>query len=84
MGTISCDVAIPYMAMRMNLTICGQDMYERADVRGLIKLAGSGVLKLSKSGGQELVGQFKLEDAYKAFESANANREVGKMVVLTP
>jgi hypothetical protein len=66
------------------LTIRGQYMYERADVRGIIKMAESGVLKLGKSGGQVTVGQLKLEDAYKAFETANADQEVGKMVVLTP
>jgi threonine dehydrogenase-like Zn-dependent dehydrogenase len=85
MGMISDDIAIPYAtAVFMNLTIRAQYMYEREDVRGLIKLAESGVLKLGKDGGQEVVGQFGLEEIHKAFEAATANRGVGKMAVLTP
>ena len=61
------------MATSKNLTIHGQYMYERADVRGLIKLAESGVLKLGKGGGQEVFEQFKLEEVNKAFEAAAAN-----------
>ena len=39
MGVLSKDIAIPYVtAVLNNLTIRGQYMYEREDVRGLIKL----------------------------------------------
>jgi threonine dehydrogenase-like Zn-dependent dehydrogenase len=55
-------------------------MYEREDVRGIIKLVEAGVLKLGKSAGQEVVGQFPLEEWQKAFEAAANNPETGKIV----
>ena len=85
MGVIHGDIAIPYIvAMFKNLTIRGQFMYEREDVRGIIKLVEAGVLKLGKSAGQEVVGQFPLEEWQKAFEAAANNPETGKIVLLTP
>jgi D-arabinose 1-dehydrogenase-like Zn-dependent alcohol dehydrogenase len=85
MGAIGNDIAIPYIvAMFNNLTIRGQFMYEREDVRGIIKLVETGILKLGKSAGQEIVGQFPLEEWQKAFEAATTNPEAGKIVLLTP
>lgn len=85
MGVLSKDIAIPYaMAMLNNLTIRGQYMYEREDVRGLIKLAEAGLLKLGKSAGHEVVGNFPLEEWEKAMEVARQNLETGKIVVFTP
>lgn len=85
MGVIDSDVAIPYIvAMFKNLTIRGQFMYEREDVKGIIKLVESGVLKLGKSAGQEIVGKFPLEEWQQAFEAATKNPEAGKIVLLTP
>jgi threonine dehydrogenase-like Zn-dependent dehydrogenase len=85
MGALHSDIAIPYaVAMLRNLTIRGQLMYEREDARGIIKLAETGALKLGKSAGQEIVGQFPLEEWQKAFETAENNPEAGKVVLLTP
>ncbi|KKZ66791.1 hypothetical protein EMCG_07529 [[Emmonsia] crescens] len=86
MGFISDDnIAVPYAhAIANNLTIRGQYMYQGADVRGLLKLFESGILKLGKSGGVEVVGQFKLEEHEKAGKVAIANPESGKIVVLSP
>jgi D-arabinose 1-dehydrogenase-like Zn-dependent alcohol dehydrogenase len=85
MGVIDSDIAIPYVvAMSKNLTIRGQFMYEREDVIGIIKLAETGVLKLGKSAGQEVVAQFPLEEWQRAFETATNNPEAGKIVLLTP
>lgn len=85
MGVLSKDIAIPYvMAVLNNLTIRGQYMYEREDIRGLIKLAEAGVLKLGKSAGHEILGQFPLEEWEKAMETARRNPESGKVVVFTP
>ena len=53
-------------------------MYEREDIKGLIKLAESGVLKLGKEAGQEIFGSFKLEKAEKATNIAEANHEIGE------
>jgi D-arabinose 1-dehydrogenase-like Zn-dependent alcohol dehydrogenase len=85
MGFIQKDIAIPYaMAVLNNLTIRGQYMYEREDARGIIKLAEAGVLKLGKSSGHDVVGQFPLEEWEKAIETAKQNSEAGKMVLFTP
>ena len=85
MGIITKDIAFPYMmAMIKNLTIRGQYMYERDDVRGIIKLVEAGVLKLGKSGGHEVVGEFKLEEWAEGLECAAANPEAGKIIVFTP
>ncbi|KAM3084450.1 hypothetical protein ACMFMG_001446 [Clarireedia jacksonii] len=85
MGVPTNDIDIPYvMAVLNNLTIRGQYMYEREDVRGLIKLVESGALKLGKSAGHEIVGEFALEDWEKAIESAANNAGPGQLVVMYP
>jgi len=50
------------MATLKNLTIRGQYMYKREDARGIIKLAEAGVLKLGKSTGHNVIGQFLFEE----------------------
>ncbi|KAH8599015.1 hypothetical protein B0O99DRAFT_650228 [Bisporella sp. PMI_857] len=85
MGVILKDISIPYItACLNNLTIRGQYMYEREDVRGIIKLVEAGILKLGKSGGHQVVGEFKLEEWQKAFEAAEQNTDAGKIVALIP
>ncbi|KLJ10174.1 hypothetical protein EMPG_14430 [Blastomyces silverae] len=86
MGFISDDnIAIPYShAVANNLTIRAQFMYQAADVRGLVRLFESGILKLGKSGGVEVVGEFKLEEHEKAGKAAIENPQFGKLVVLSP
>jgi D-arabinose 1-dehydrogenase-like Zn-dependent alcohol dehydrogenase len=85
MGVIHKDIAVPYVvAVLKNLTIRGQYMYEREDARGIIKLAETGVLKLGKSGGHELVAEYPLEEFDKALETAKNNPEAGKVVLFTP
>ncbi|PQE30114.1 alcohol dehydrogenase protein [Rutstroemia sp. NJR-2017a WRK4] len=85
MGVPTNDIDIPYvMAVLNNLTIRGQYMYEREDVRGLIKLVESGVLKLGKSAGHELVGEFSLDEWEKAIETAASSGGPGQLTVLYP
>jgi threonine dehydrogenase-like Zn-dependent dehydrogenase len=84
-GSTDSDIPIPYVvAMFKNLTIRGQLMYEREDVRGIIKLIEAGVLKLGKSAGQEVIGKFPLEEWEKAMDIARQNPEVGKIGLFTP
>lgn len=85
MGILPDDLAMPYsLAVWKSLTIRGQYMYERDQVRGLIKLAESGALKLGKGSGVEVLGTFKLEEVDKALELSAAHRGYGKLVALTP
>ncbi|KKY25084.1 putative isopropanol dehydrogenase [Phaeomoniella chlamydospora] len=85
MGVIAADIAIPYVtAVFKNLTIRGSYMYKKEDVRGLIRLAESGVLKCGKAGGVEVIGEFKLEELDQACEAAAANTNAGQIVTLVP
>jgi threonine dehydrogenase-like Zn-dependent dehydrogenase len=83
MGVLNKDIAIPYvMATIKSLTIKGQYMYEREDVRGVIRMAEAGVLKLGTAAGHEIVGKFKLDEFEKAFEIAKANAAAGQMTIM--
>ncbi|PQE25057.1 alcohol dehydrogenase protein [Rutstroemia sp. NJR-2017a BVV2] len=85
MGLPMNDIDISYaMAVLNNLTIRGQYMYEREDVRGLIKLVESGALKLGKTAGHELVGEFSLDEWEKAIETAASNAGPGQLAVMYP
>lgn len=84
MGVVMKDIAIPYvLAVMNNLTIRGQYMYEKQDVLGLIKLIETGVLKLGKAAGEELVGEFALEDHEKAFDVASQHTAAGKKLLFS-
>ncbi|MCJ1234482.1 hypothetical protein MMC14_002443 [Varicellaria rhodocarpa] len=85
LGTIHSDLAIPYVSIMIkSLTIRGQLMYEREDARGIIKLAETGALRLGQKGGQEVVGEFPLEQWEKALDTAKKNPEAGKNTLFTP
>jgi D-arabinose 1-dehydrogenase-like Zn-dependent alcohol dehydrogenase len=85
MGVVTDDIALPYAAaVWNNLTIRGQYMYEREDVFKMIKMIETGVLKMGKDVGQEVVGYFPLEDWDAAMKCAGDNAAAGQVVVLTP
>lgn len=58
-------------------------MYKCEDARGIIKMAETGLWKLGESVGVQVVGEFRLEYWDTAIETAAANPEWGKQVVLT-
>jgi D-arabinose 1-dehydrogenase-like Zn-dependent alcohol dehydrogenase len=65
------ELSLSYgMLVMNNLTIRASYMYEREDVKGLLKLAESGLLPLGKKAGVRLLGRFKLEEWDKAIEFA--------------
>lgn len=83
MGVLTNDIDISYMtAVLNNLTIRGQYMYERNDVKGLIALVESGLLKLGKAGGYEIVGEFSIDQWDEGVKVAFQNQEPEKMVVM--
>ena len=85
MGGITNDIPISnLMLVAKNLTIRGQFMYEREDVRGLIKLAESGLLKLGKSAGGDVVARFPLQEWETALDVAEKNSGAGKLVLFAP
>ena len=84
MGFAYGNLTAPYAPMVLKrLTIRAQYMYERDDIRGLIKLIDLGILKLGKQAGRELVGNYALEEWKQAFESCRSTTW-GKDVVISP
>ncbi|KAK6222821.1 hypothetical protein LQW54_000630 [Pestalotiopsis sp. IQ-011] len=59
-------------------------MYTRKEIREVVKMAETGVLKIGKTAGHEVAGRFKLEDWEKAIEAAGKATSWGQSVVFTP
>ncbi|KAJ5014613.1 alcohol dehydrogenase [Colletotrichum sp. SAR 10_99] len=80
------DESLPFpwlTVLANNLTIKGQFMYERKDVKELISLAESGLLKMGKEAGHE-VEEFPLERWEAAVDFAAKNTGHGKMTCIVP
>lgn len=85
MGMLSSDLPVSYLHFGLqNQTVRGQFMYERADVRGLIRLAEKGLLRLGAEGGYELRGKYKLDEIDECFRATAAGSEAGQYVLITP
>ena len=85
MGGIKDDVPIPHsVAVHRNLTLKGKWMFEREDIKSMIKMVENGVMKLGESAGLKIVGKFGLEDWDDAFAAAEKNAAMGETVVITP
>jgi D-arabinose 1-dehydrogenase-like Zn-dependent alcohol dehydrogenase len=85
MGFAHGDLSVNYGQMIMkNLTLKAQYMYDREDVKGMIKLAERGLLKLGKKAGVQILGQYKLEDWEKALDHAAETDGWGWQVVFRP
>ena len=85
MGGSKEDVPIPHsIVMHGNLTLKGKWMFEREDIKSMIKMIENGLLKLGESAGLRTVGRFKLEDWDKAFTAAEKNAGMGESTLITP
>ena len=83
-GRADTTLPVPYLFMMFNnITLRGSLMYEDEDVKGLLKLAESGILKLNAAGGLGVLASYPLEDYAKALEAAKSCAE-GKIVVVNP
>ena len=83
MGGLMDDYALPFWSiMHGDKTIKGKWMYEREDVKALIRLIETGLLKLEGQAGQ-VAGPFKLDEWSEAFDAA-AKRNVGEVAVIDP
>ncbi|KAJ5114010.1 hypothetical protein N7456_002544 [Penicillium angulare] len=75
------DLSLPYALMiAKNITIRGSFMYQPEDVRGLIKLAERGLLKLGKSSGAEVTDGFTLDQHDEAIGKAHEHQVWGTQV----
>ncbi|KAL9116261.1 MAG: hypothetical protein Q9227_000632 [Pyrenula ochraceoflavens] len=85
MGGFPKDLDVDYVTLLMrSLTIRGSAMYDRADVKLLIKLAESGNLKLARRGGQEVIGKYSFEEVEKDFDNVLTSLSAGQMKLLVP
>ena len=79
------DVSFPYWHMvHKNLTLKGKWMFEREDIKRMIKMVEKGMMKVGESEGMKIVGKFGLEDWDKAFTAAEKNAGMGEMALITP
>lgn len=85
MGGQSEDVPMPVSAiMYKSIKIHGKFMYERDDMRVLIKMVEVGVLKLTGDSGGKVIGTFKLEEWERAFAAAAEGQAHGERALITP
>ncbi|KAK4127411.1 hypothetical protein N657DRAFT_566061 [Parathielavia appendiculata] len=80
------DVAIPYISLMLrNINIKGQWMYSRDQLADVIRLIESGVVRLGKEAGHEVVqGGFELADWEKAVEIAEEATSWGQQTLFLP
>ncbi len=72
------------VVMFNNLTIRGRFMYEREDVKKLIRLMEGGRLLLGENGGIDTIATYGLKEWDNALISAEKEVGWGKQVVLDP
>ncbi|KAJ1561168.1 hypothetical protein HK405_004733 [Cladochytrium tenue] len=86
MGVNPNDLALPYSyAVQNSITVHGQYMYDRHIPRELMKLAETGVLKLGKDGGNEIVGTLPFERFEEALAlSVRMGGGFGQSVIMFP
>lgn len=83
MGGILTDVPIPFRyIMHQDIKVHGKWMLERDAIKRFVQLVNSGLLKLGKAGGVEIVGAWQLDDWDAAFTAASENSSLGRMAVL--
>lgn len=83
MGGIQQNVSLPLgLVMMKSLKLCGKFMYERGDIRNLIKMAESGMLRLDE--GVKVGAKYGLEQWEEAFDHAAKGQKIGERVVIIP
>lgn len=75
------DLSLPYgLLLGKNISIRWSYMYQAEDVRGLIKLAERGLLKLGKSSGAEVLDGYTLDQHDEAITKAHEHQAWGRQV----
>jgi D-arabinose 1-dehydrogenase-like Zn-dependent alcohol dehydrogenase len=72
------------VVMLKSLTIKGQYMYTREEIRHLVRMAEAGIIKLGSAAGHELGGEFKLEEWGAALATSAKHGGFGEQVMFTP
>ncbi|KAI1810864.1 GroES-like protein [Poronia punctata] len=85
MGGLTGDIALPYFLMILkSLEVKGKWMYTREEIRTLIKMVETGVMKIGEAAGHKVDGKYQLENYEAALEHAAKQSGWGSLVVLTP
>ncbi|KAM0258470.1 hypothetical protein ACHAQJ_003809 [Trichoderma viride] len=85
MGGIAGDISIPYGVVMFNdIKLHGKFMYERKDVKMLIKMVESGIMGLGQKIGARVEGKYGLEEWDQAFTAAKENAGPGQYVIIAP
>jgi threonine dehydrogenase-like Zn-dependent dehydrogenase len=84
MGGQMEDVPLPIsVIMTKSLKVQGKFMYEKQDLKDLVKMTEIGVLNL-KNSGAKVRGVYALEEWEKAFDEAEAGQAGGERVLFAP
>ncbi|KAI0157003.1 GroES-like protein [Xylariaceae sp. FL1272] len=85
MGGTSAKITLPYFELIIkSLEIKTKWMYTRDEIRRLVKMVETGLLKIGKGAGHQVLGRFPLEEWEKAFEEAPKHTGWGTHTVFTP
>lgn len=75
------DLSLPYALMiAKNISIRGSFMYQPEDVRGLIKLAERGLLKLGKGSGVDVIDGYTLDQHEEVIAKAHEHQAWGTQI----
>jgi threonine dehydrogenase-like Zn-dependent dehydrogenase len=85
MGGLGGDLKIPHsVVMHRDLCLRGKWMYSAQNVRDLVKMIETGLLRLGEGSGTKIVGRYRLEEWEKAFDEAKKNLGKEDFVVMMP
>lgn len=85
MGGPNVEISIPYPLVVFNsLEIKGRWMYTREEIREVVRLVETGLLKLGKSVDHKVHGKFPLDEWQAALDTAAKYPSWGSQVLFTP
>jgi len=85
MGGIYDDVLIPYhLLVHKDVTLKGKWMYGREEIKALIRMVETGVLKIGNLSCAKIVGEFGFEDWQKALDTASEHAGWSSSVAMRP
>ena len=85
MGGVYDDVPIPYhLLVHKDVTLKGKWMYGREEIKAVIRMVETGVLKVGNLGCAKIVGEFGFEDWQKALDTASEHAGWNSSVAMRP
>ncbi|KAI1085331.1 NAD(P)-binding protein [Whalleya microplaca] len=85
MGGFGGEISIPYFhVMQNSINIKGRWMYSRKELRTMIKMVETGLLKIGKFSGHKVSGKFTLDEWKTALDAASKHPAWGDQIVFKP